>query len=78
MENYIDPPKETPTPEADGGSTVADNAGAIPTNPSHQMPPTLDQQNQVPQQIVWRKGKGGKNIPYDPAKDKVCSKYPSI
>ena len=60
----MDPPKPGEKDEKAGDGILQSTnppSAAEPTNPA---PP-------APQQIVWRKGKNGKDIHYDPAKDKV-------
>ena len=66
LENYLDPPK---LEEGAEGSATG-NLGDIqpPPNPAS----TTEQPTPTPPpQIVWSKGKHGKDIHYDPAKDKV-------
>ena len=50
-------------------NSAGDAGGGIQPTPTQ---PVQDQNTQQPApQIIWRKGKGGKDIPYDPSKDKV-------
>ena len=67
LENYLDPPKPT-----EGG----DENPVDGIHPSSNAPPQAEQP--PPQQIVWRKGKNGKDIHYDPAKDKVCNFFQAL
>jgi hypothetical protein len=40
-------------------------------------PSTTEKPTQPPPPIVWRKGKNGKDIHYDPAKDRVIASFSS-
>ena len=68
----MDPPKlgENVEAAAEGGlqppPPPIPTISSAPPDPAGQIPP---------QQIVWRKGKNGKDIHYDPAKDKVYRNY---
>ena len=64
LENYLDPPKPT---EGDEKTVDGIQPATSPPVAGEQPQPA----QQPPQQIVWRKGKNGKDIHYDPAKDKV-------
>ena len=68
----MDPPKPEENVEATAEGGLKPPLPPNPTIPS--APP--DPAGQIPpQQIVWRKGKNGKDIHYDPSKDKVYRNF---
>ena len=60
----MDPPKPGEKDEKAGDGILPSTNPPSAAESPNPAPP-------LPQQIVWRKGKNGKDIHYDPAKDKV-------
>ena len=70
LENYLDPPKPGESNEETAHIGLdPPSMGTGSSTPSTVGKPTQEK----PPPIVWRKGKHGKDIHYDPAKDRVIS-----
>ena len=70
LENYLDPPKPGESNEETAHIGLdPPSMGTGSSTPSTVEKPTQEK----PPPIVWRKGKHGKDIHYDPAKDRVIS-----